>query len=221
MSKSAEHMRRYRSGNAGQSKGGLISKITDNTNFNAWLKENMSNPEFKQFGRENGMEAVRQLWREKRIESELSSVHEISQLEAVEQLRAAIPQSYIQAWFVEANSDVKPKLVESILSNKGTLNAGLNIAYTNYLDEMALTHQNSMPFNKWLRTPQTLYRGEYGQGRVQSDIFASYTRDRKVAESFGQKVSTVRIRPIDTWGSYQTTGEQEYLIPVKRERKKK
>lgn len=209
------------SSKAGQSKGGLISKITDNTNFNAWLKENMSNPEFKQFGRENGMESVRQLWREKRAEAELLSVHEISREEAIEQMRKTIPQSVIHQWFVEANSGTKPKLVEHILSNKGTLNAGLNIAYSNYLDETALTRQNPLSFSKWLRTPQTLYRGEYGQGRVQSDIFASYTRDRKVAESFGQKVSTIRIRPIDTWGSYQTTGEQEYLIPVKRERKKK
>lgn len=209
------------SSKAGGKSDGLISKVQDNTDFNAFVKTNMSNPEFKQFGRENGMESVRQLWREKRAESELSSVHEISREEAIEQMRDAIPQSIINQWFVEANSGAKPKLVEHILSNKGTLNAGLNIAYANYADEMSISGGKPLSFKTWLNTPQTLYRGEYGQGRVQSDIFASYTRDRKVAESFGQKVSTVRIRPIDTLGSYQTTGEQEYLIPVKRERKKK
>ena len=62
-------------------------------------------------------------------------------------------------------------------------------------------------------TPITMYRGEYGQKQVASDIFSAYTPDRKIAEKFGDKITEIKIRPIDTWGSYQTIAEQEFLVP--------
>ena len=47
-------------------KSSLINQVTDNLDFNKWIKENMSNPEFKQFGKDNGMDDVKDLWRQKR-----------------------------------------------------------------------------------------------------------------------------------------------------------
>ena len=216
------------SSKAGGTVGGgnsLLNQVTDNTDFKAWIKENLDNPEFKQFGRENGMDDVKNLWYEKRAAEELKNLHELSKEDAIAQVRDAIPDQTSKGWFLEANSDVKPKLVDYIMMNEGTLNAGLNIAYSNYKDEVALNnirnHTSTKPlsFKTWLNTPQTVYRGEHGQEHVKSDIFLSFTRDKTVAKKFGESISTIKIKPIDTWGSYQTTGEQEFLVPVRKLRK--
>lgn len=204
------------SAGGGGGNNALLDKVTDNTDFNAWIKENLKTAEFKQFGRENGMDDVKALWRDKRVQEELKTVHEISKEDAISQVREAIPDQTHKLWFLEADSDIKPKLADYILQNKGTLNAGLNIAYSNYKDEMKGKNQTPLSFSKWIDTPQTMYRGEHGQEHVKSDIFLSYTRDRKIAEKFGDKITTIKIKPKDTWGSYQTTMEQEFLVPVKK-----
>lgn len=199
-------------GNSGLSsnKGSKIAKaVKDNVNFNAFVKENMSNPDFKAFGKSQGMDAVKQLWYEVRTEAEKQNLHEISTEEAIDAVTSAIPDSVMQGWFVDANSKFKPKLIDSIMSNPGTLNAGMNIAYKNYVDS-----GGTMSFDKWLKTPQTVYRGDYDQKTIKSDIFMSFTPDKATALKFGSHITTKKVRPIDTWGSYQTTGEQEFLIPV-------
>ena len=198
--------------------------LKDNTDFKQFIKDNMPNPQFKEYGRQNHIEAVKELWRDKRAEEELKDVHEIKIEDAISKIRESIPEQTHSGWFRSANSDIKPKLVDYILSNKGTLNAGLNIAYHNYLGEMELqkirgSKEKPLPFKEWLTTPMTMYRGEYGQKQVASDIFSAYTPDKKIAEKFGEKITEIKIRPIDTWGSYQTTAEQEYLVPNKRGRK--
>lgn len=191
--------------------GGFIARLQDSTDFGTFVRSNLSDEDFMALGREAGMDAIKQLWYEKRALEELKNVHEISLEDAVSQVRDAISASTLDGWFRDANSDYKPRLIDSIMSNSGTLNAGMNIAYNNYLDS---NPSNPMPFETWLRTPQTMYRGDRGQRATASDIFTSFTLDRKVAESFGSHVTTAHIRPIDTWGSYQTTGEQEFLVPV-------
>jgi HK97 family phage prohead protease len=59
-----------------------------------------------------------------------------------------------------------------------------------------------------------MYRGEHGQQTVKGDVFKSYTTDKTVAESFGDDIHEINVKPIDTLGSYQTTGENEYLVPI-------
>ena len=218
----------------------LLNSVTDNLDFKAWIKENLNNPEFKEFGKNNGMEAVKELWREKRIQAELKNIHEVSIEDAVEQVRDNVSASTMSGWFRSANSEYKPKLVDSILANPGTLNAGLNIAYNNYKNDMGDQGKTPLSFNKWLTTPQEVYRGTRGQKTIVSDVFTSYTPDKKVAAGFTlsdsggghnlvkpdfsnidkSKISTVKIRPIDTLGSYQTTGELEILIPSRKLKRK-
>ena len=227
---------------AGGGTSRLLSQVTDNLDFRAWIKENLSNPEFKQFGKENRMEAVKDLWYQKRAQEELKNLHEISQDEAYDQIRGAIPASTSRMWFVEADSDIKPVLVDYIMANPGTLNAGLNVAYQNYKNNLEIQGNNEKPlsFNKWVNTPQTMYRGDRGQSTTQGDIFLSFTRDKKVAAGFTlsdsgsaagrvkddfsnidkSKMTTIKIKPVDTWGSYQLTGEQEFLVPVKKVKRK-
>ena len=73
--------------------------------------------------------------------------------------------------------------------------------------------------------PQTLYRGHRGQQTVKSDLFSAYTPDRKMAEKFMSsdgkgKLETIQIKPIDTWGSYRTTAEEEYFVPASEIKKR-
>lgn len=191
---------------------GWQGRLSDNTDFNAFVSINMSNPDFKQFGRDNGMDAVKNLWRDTRISVEVKNLHEVSIEGALEVVRNSIPNGQMHDWFVEADSGVKPALVDSILSNPGTLNAGMNIAYYNYRQSTS----SPKSFNKWVNTTQIMYRGERGQGTIKSDIFKSYTPDRSVAQEFGGSISSIRIKPKDTLGSYQTTAEQEFLVPTWR-----
>ena len=199
-------------------KSSLINQVTDNLDFNKWIKENMSNPEFKQFGKDNGMDDVKDLWRQKRTEQELKNLHEMSIEDAISQMTDAIPQHIRHMWFVEANSDIKPKLMDSILMNPNTLNAGMNIAYYNYKNDTEIKGGKPLSFKEWLTTPQTLYRGEHGQKHVESDIFSAYTPDINVAKKFGGNITSIKVRPIDTWGSYQTTAEQEFLVPRRKKK---
>lgn len=195
--------------------GSWRDRLNDSTSFNTFLQSNMSNPDFKSFGQENGIGAVRELWYNTRIAAEQKNIHEMSKADAVDMVRDAIPQNVRDGWFRDADSAYKPKVMEAIVSHPGAYNAGLNIAYQNYRDS---NPSNPISFQKWANTPQTLYRGDRGQQTVSSDIFSSYTPDRSVAKSFGSNITSIRVKPIDTWGSYQTTGEQEFLIPRRRRR---
>lgn len=206
--------------------GGLLNGLTDNTDFNAWIKENLKNPDFKQFGKEHGMDEVQALWREKRTAEELKKVHEMSQEDAVDMIRDGMSAQTMHNWFIEANSDVKPKLVDSMLSQPGMLNASLNVAYSNYKADLEIKgireHKEYKPmsFNKWLNTSQTMYRGEHGQEHVKSDIFLSFSPDKNIAKKFGGKITTIKIKPIDTWGDLYTTAEQEFMVPASKVRRK-
>lgn len=223
-------------GPGGGGNGGLLDKLSDNTNFREWITENIKNvPEFKQFGKDNGMEAVKELWYQKRASEELKGLHELSREDAISVVRENVEAHTITGWFKNGDSEYKPKLVDQIMANPGTLNAGLNIAYQNYKDDMSNKGKTPQSFTKWVNTPQTLYRGERGQQDVKGDIFKAYTPDIDVAARFTKTttghssvtakdvdrkmIKEVKIKPIDTWGSYQTTGEQEFLVPIKKTKK--
>ena len=197
-------------GGRGSSSG--ISGLKDSLDFNVFVRENMSNPDFKQFGRENGMDAVKDLWYKTRFDAESKNLHEMSKEDAIATVAGNIPENIRDGWFRNADSSYKPKLIDAIASNPGTFNAGLNIAYHNYKSSTS----NPMSFNEWVNTPQTMYRGTRGQSRAKGDVFDSYTPDKKVAQSFGSNIKQIRVKPKNTWGSYQTTGEQEFLIPNRR-----
>ena len=186
---------------------------TDEADFKAFQQANFE--AMKALHKQGGMQAVREAWYETRAESERRGAHELTEEQAVDLVLEAVPRNISEGWFRNANSDYKPKLVQSIMQAPGAINAGWNIAYRNYVDSLP-DGQTPQSFERWLRTPQTLYRGTNGQRTVGADVFSAYTPDRRIAEKFGDQITTIRIRPIDTWGSYQTTGEQEFLVPAKR-----
>lgn len=186
--------------------------------FDDFVRVNIKNPDFLAWGRDEAShEDIVNLWRELRTKHHLKDIHEIPIDDAVDIIRNSIRPSTLEGWFRGADSSYKPVLVDQILSRPDVLNAGLNIAYYNYKYYCKSQNIPLLPFNTWLYTPQTMYRGETGKSVVDSDVFVSYTPDPKIASEFanyiGGTMHKIKIRPIDTWGSYQTTGEQEYLVP--------
>lgn len=209
-----------RSGGSGLAGGGLPFKgLVDTLEFSDFIHANIKNPDFFKWGKDEAShEDIEQLWREVRTQEELKGVHEMPIEDAISAVRDAVPGSILDGWFRNADSSYKPRLIDHVLSNPGTLNAGLNIAYHNYKFDKSIKGEKVEPFDKWLKTPQTVYRGSPGKATVASDIFLSFTPDRKIAQGFAGAhgtISTTKIRPIDTWGSFQTTSEQEFLVPVK------
>lgn len=205
-----------RGGSSGMSNSGFVGGLKDSLDFDDFIDQNLSNSDFMSFGRDHSMDEIKDLWRQKRTSVELKDIHEMSLDDAIDQIQDTIPSSVMSGWFRNADSEYKPILTDYILSNPGTLNAGMNIAYNNYKSG----NSNPKSFNDWVKTPQTMYRGTHGQKTVASDVFDSYTPDRSIANKFadydGGSVQSIRIRPLDTWGSFQTTPEQEFLVPAWR-----
>ena len=144
-------------------------------------------------------------WRKFRTKQELKDVHEMPIEDALSVVRESIPPNVHEGWFRSANSEYKPRLVAGILANPGTLNAGLNIAYYNYryqfewysdIKQQWIPHEGvdqskKLSFQQWLKTPQTLFRGDYGQSAIESDVFSAYTPDKRIAEKFLNTATTL------------------------------
>lgn len=196
----------------------FLDSLKDANNVNDFIRANMSNPEFKAFGRRSDvtMDDIGVLWADKRVREESRTLHEIPIEEAVRTLNDNIERSTLDGWFRNADSGYKPKLVESMARNPGVYNAAMNIAYYNYSYASKSEGRSVVPFKQWLTTPQRMYRGDHGQRTVQGDWFSSYSTDRKIAQKFGSNMTERVVRPIDTWGSYMTTAEQEYLVPMRK-----
>ncbi len=196
----------------------FLEGLKDGNTLNEFIRNNLNNPVFKEFGRskETNQNDIKVMWFDRSIQEQKGTLHETSIEEAAETIRQNISDNVLTGWFRDANSDYKPSLITQMARNAGTYNAALNVAYYNYVQDNQVTGKTSLPFDTWLRTPMTLYRGDRGQTKVGNDIFNSYSTDRKIAEKFGSNITEIKIRPIDTWGSYQTTGEYEYLVPVQK-----
>lgn len=192
--------------------------------FDDFIQENIKNPDFFQWGRDVAShEDIVDLWRELRTRIGLKDIHEIPIEDAIDIMVNSIKGNVLDGWFRNADSGYKPILISRILNRPDVLNAGLNIAYYNYKWDCKLKNTQPQSFKTWLYTPQIMYRGETGKSVVPDDVFMAYSPDPEVANKFanyiGGTVHRIKIRPIDTWGSYQTTGEQEFLVPKKYYRK--
>lgn len=141
-------------------------------------------------------------------------LHEVSDEAAIETVREGIPDSYRRGWFVDADSDYKPKIEDLIMGDPEVLNAGWNIAYRDFMETVG--EGSGATFEEFMYTPMSMFRGTNGQTEVAADVWSSFSMDRTIAEKFAGtagKIEEIMIRPIDTWGAYQTTGEAEILVP--------
>lgn len=171
-----------------------------------WRKANM--PILKENGiRSNAV--AKEEWVKKRMQYQQNSLHVVSKEDAIRTISGSIPDQSMRSWFVSADSDAKPKILEAIMRKDDVWNAGLNISWRNYVE----TTGKDISFETFLTKPIKMYRGTRGQMEVESDVWVSFSFDRKIAESFGTEIEEITIRPIDTWGSFQTTAEGELLVP--------
>ena len=218
-----------------------LGELKDADDLQDFIRENIDNAKFKQFGKDNSIEAVQQLWYENKRQQEIKNLKEVKIEDAIQTVRDNIKASHLSGWFRNGDSGYKPRIAEQMLNNKGTLNAALNIAYHNYKGQLEIENiknsKNDKPksFKEWLMTPQTVYRGTSGQKLVKDDVFTSFTPSKKIAEDFAYgrnsaagsshggtpKIESRTIRPIDTWGNLQTNGELEFLIPLTIKEKSK
>jgi len=209
-----------------------LGPLKDADDVDEFIDKNLSNRLFKQFGANEGLDSIRQLWYEMKRQEEIKNLHEMSMDDAIDKITDSIKASHISGWFRNGDSSYKPRIAEQMFYNKGVLNASLNVAYHNYktgLDK----NEKPMDYKTWLYTPITVYRGTSGQKLVSDDVFTSYTPDKKIAENFAYgkdgatgsqhggepKVSSMQLRPIDTWGQMSTNGELEYMVPLTIESK--
>ena len=130
-------------------------------------------------------------------------------------------------WFSNEDSEVKPKIMSQILGRPEVLNASWSMAYHNYVREMKMANGRNwddakggqiLPFQKWLRTPMNMFRGG-NRDYVSQDKFISYSASSKTAGKFdslgGHKgIMNEKIRPIDTFGQFNESGEYEFLVPT-------
>lgn len=219
---SAERELRYnenhdaKTGKFAPKSGGGLSGMAREQSWEQF-RGNLNNRDMVALMKENGImspRALREYWVQQRQEAfSESDAKEVSKEEAIQTVRENVPQNVLDGWFRDANSKYKEQLETLILENKEVRNAGLNIAYANAKD--GGTQQD---FKTFINTEQTMYRGDRGQSAIDADVFMSYTPDRKVAQSFGKNITEKKVRPIDTYGSYQTTAEYEYLLPVVKPR---
>lgn len=176
------------------------------------FKDNMNNRDVVAMMVQNGIKspkALRDYWVQQRRDSFTENdIKELSQEEAVQIVRDKMPENIRNGWFVNADSRYKEPIESIILENNDVRNAGLNIAYYNAKDA-----GSTQDFKSFVNTEQTMYRGDRGQSAIDADVFMSYTLSNKVAQGFGENIKEAKIKPVETYGSYQTTGEQEILVP--------
>lgn len=139
-------------------------------------------------------------------------VREMSLDEAKDAVEKYIPRNVRIGWFRDAESEYKPHIETAIYEHPELRNAGLAIAYHNF----RLMEHSDISFDQYLRRGITLYRGERGQPTIGQDVFKSFSTDPSVARGFGRSVTKIRIRPIDTLGSYIDSGEAEYFVPTSK-----
>ena len=134
---------------------------------------------------------------------------DIGRQKSIDTINSNIKDSIMNGWFRKEDKGFKPKLVENIMMDSNNLNAGWNIMHENFKNRF----DSDISFKDFMNKELTLYRG--GK-KTLDEAFTSYSMDRKIAEKFGKDINTISIKPIDTLGSYQTTGETEVLIPKQR-----
>lgn len=196
------------------SKSSILSNKMKSLSWNE-TQDLLRDKETRQIIKEIGLKTYDDLWNmwaKVKIEDFTEKdVKEIDIDDAFDVVRKNIRLSALEGWFVNADSNYKAEIVTKILENKELRNAGLNIAYYNYKNRF----ESDISFSDFIKTPISLYRGEHGQTHVTQDWFDAYTPAKDVAEGFGDIITEIKIKPIETLGAYFDNAESEYLVLTK------
>ena len=150
---------------------------------------------------------------------------EISESEAHEIIFDNVPRNVYDGWYREYNSPYKTRLEDIALHNDEVRNAALNLSWHNYREHIG----EDIAYKDYLYKDIEVYRGKPGGAEaeryVEGDQIMSYSFDKKIAQGFAvqggtgtrnitgnEPVQTATIRPIDTIGSFNGTGELETFV---------
>lgn len=133
---------------------------------------------------------------------------ELTKEDAIAIIREKIPDNLLEGWFRKGDSEYKPLLEQAVMSDDEIRNAALNIMWSNFKEFSG----KDIGFKEFLNSEIPMYRGKNSENYTEYDDLLSFSFDPKVAEKFGKYVLETLIKPIETIGSLQTTGEAEALV---------
>ena len=174
---------------------------------------------------EKGMDGVRDEWLKTRLQKSTGDFKEVGDAEIDAILDRDIDQGAARLWIQEYDPHVKGKLAYCLTKNSEVHNAALNIMYKNYKDYCKMQGQDAPSYEDFLVTPVKMYRGGSGKEHKSHLEFSSYTFDKEAAQKFKASneghgrasddgvIYEADIRPIDTFGSLNTSGEMEIFVP--------
>lgn len=148
-----------------------------------------------------------QFWREARYEKQVN-YKPINSDEAYDIISEKIGDNILSGWYRSAESAYKKKMENIALSDDDVRNAGLNVLWKNYKDYIG----KDIGFDEFLHSDIPVYRGKNSEKFIDGDELLSFSFDPAIAEKFGNTIVKAIIKPIETIGNFQTTGEGEVLV---------
>jgi len=155
--------------------------------------------EFDKFVRENkdelkkaglwSPEGAEKVWKDTRYANSVAGAHVVPKEQAIAIVMEKMPANVRDGWFRQADSTYKPSIEELAIGSRDLRNAGLNIAYRNYVEATG----SKLTFKQFIDTDLTVYRG--GNFKfVDADTFVSYSFFKDVAAKFGSNVQMIKIK---------------------------
>ena len=183
---------------------GMIKYKGEEVHFGTLVSEYFSQALGKSFNSND----FKDIWKEAREKYYTFTPKEMDKYDAIDILQNKLPENILEGWFRKGDSPYKAKLEEAVMSDEEIRNAALNIMWSNFKEFSG----KDIGFDEFLHSDIPVYRGKNSEKYVDGDELLSFTFDRKVAEKFGKYVLETIIKPIDTLGAFQTTGETETLV---------
>lgn len=145
-----------------------------------------------------------------RIRMERFDVKELSKDDSFAAIRASIPVRIHEGWFRNADRSYKIHIFNALLNNDDARSGTLKIMHDTY----KIQNDSDISFDDFINTEISIYRG----GDVTDDVFTSFTMVKSIAEKFMveykiDKMTEIKVKPIQILGMCQSTGESEVLVP--------
>ena len=139
---------------------------------------------------------------------------------AIKTIQDKVPPSWLSGWYRNGDKGFKPKIAGLVESDKDVKEAALTVFH----DQFNIGTGSKVSFDEFVDTPITLYRvGPIEEGTG----FASFTYNKDTAQKMqdgiaslghgkhkGAPITTIQVKPRDTFGMMSTTAEGEVLVPT-------
>jgi len=139
---------------------------------------------------------------------------QMSRAEAIEVFEREIPENAHVGWFRREDIAYKRTITEAMDESQDARDAALNIMHRQVEDLLG----KEVPFDEFLNTEYTLYRGGKLSGSDARNTFQSFSLDKRTAQKFidknGGDLFEIKLKPSQTYGSGQTIAEAEVMIPT-------